>query len=400
MCYTRCGMRQNKTILFAVVLAAALLGRDCHAYTAREAAHRVDQILANPKLAAAQMSVLVEDVATGDVIYRHNPTLSLVPASNAKLELTAAALLLLGPDYRYRTAVYAAGAVGQDGDVAGPLVVAGAADPTAGTDIFKSLAKELVSRGYKFARGVWTHNAITGEKSDSPEASRNMLAQALTAENFKLASAPQVLATTNASTLIIEHLSAPLGHIILAINKHSLNSWADNLWRSLGWLVAGGQEKLPGFVHHFWAERGLPMQGVRFVDGSGLSRDDRATAEFYVSLLRHMAEQPFVWTAFVGSLPVAGVDGTLCKRMKDSDACGRVWAKTGTMHDIASLSGYCTTDSGRLLAFSFLFNNVSGHLQSARYLQDSACEVLANIDDGPPMPSLAEQVRPGTAMAR
>jgi PBP4 family serine-type D-alanyl-D-alanine carboxypeptidase len=283
--------------------------------------------------------------------------------------------------------------------VSGPLVVAGAADPTAGSDIYKSLAKELINRGYTFARGVWTHNALTAEKGDSAEASRNMLTQALTAASFKLASSPQVLATSNAAALIIEHLSMPLGRIILTINKHSLNSWADNLWRSLGCLVAGGPQKMPAFLYRFWADRGLPMQGVRFVDGSGLSRDDRATAQFYVGILRHMAQRPFEWTAFSGSLPVAGEDGTLCKRMQGGCARGRVWAKTGTMHDIASLSGYCTTNGGRLLAFSFLFNNVSGCLESARSLQDMACQELANIDDAPPT-SLTQAVPVAATRAR
>jgi D-alanyl-D-alanine carboxypeptidase/D-alanyl-D-alanine-endopeptidase (penicillin-binding protein 4) len=377
-------MRQ-KTILLAVTLAAALvLAHEGHAYTAAEAAHRVDQILAHPKLATAQMSVLVADVATGDIVYKRNAGQSLVPASNAKLCVTAAALLILGPDYCFRTAVYAAGEVAPGGSVSGPLVVAGAADPTADADIYKSIAKELVSRGYRFARGVWTHNALTAEKGDSADASRGLLSQALAAVSFKLATTPQVLATSNASALIMEHLSAPLGRVILTINKHSLNSWADNLWRSLGCLVAGGQQKMPSFLYRFWADRGLPMQGVRFVDGSGLSRDDRATAQFFVGVLRHMAQRPFEWTAFAGSLPVAGEDGTLCKRMKGGCARGRVWAKTGTMHDIATLSGYCTTNSGRLLAFSFIFNNVSGGIESARSLQDLACETLANIDDAPP----------------
>jgi D-alanyl-D-alanine carboxypeptidase/D-alanyl-D-alanine-endopeptidase (penicillin-binding protein 4) len=383
---------RHKTILIAAAVWAALLARECAAYPSSEAVRRLDQICAHPKLATAQIGMMVVDVATGEVIYRRGAMQSLVPASNEKMPVTAAALLLLGPDYCFRTAVYAAGEVAPGGVVAGPLVVAGAADPTANADIFKSLATELVKRGYSWARGLWIHNALTGERGDSADASRNLLAQALAAMNFKVAAPPQVVATSNTATLIIEHISEPLGRIIVTINKRSLNSWADNLWRSVGWLAAGSPERLPAFLRRFWAERGLPMAGVQFADGSGLSRNNRATAEFYVGVLRHMAQRPFEWTSFVGSLPVAGEDGTLCKRMKGGCARGRVWAKTGTMHDICTLSGYCTTLNGRLLAFSFIFNNVASCLDSARCLQDSACEVLANISDA--ASAAAPQARP------
>ena len=370
------------TVLAAFISSVAV--SPVLAFTSAEVAARLEQTFSHPKLANARISFLAADVPTGEIIYQRNAGLSLVPASNAKLAVTAAALLLLGPDYCFRTVVYVGGPVETNGRIAGPLLVAGSADPTADPGIFHSLAAELAKRGYRLASGLLVNRAVTASRGDSTAASRQLLLQALAKHGFGLCPGSAVFPTSTNTSMLIQHSSDPLGAIIVRVNKQSANSLADNLWRSIGWLAAGLPQRMPEFLRRFWAERGLPMAGVQFADGSGLSRNNRATAVFYVELLRYMAARQLEWPAFVGSLPVAGHDGTLADRFRRSPWRGHIWAKTGTMHDMTTLSGYISTSGGRLIAFSCLINNVAGRLNSARFLQDRACEILAALEGSAP----------------
>ena len=81
---------------------------------------------------------------------------------------------------------------------------------------------------------------------------------------------------------------------------------------------------------------------------------------------------------FYNSLAIAGVDGTLEKRMIDTEAEGRVYAKTGTLSGVSALSGYVTTLNDHLLVFSILMQNFVEKVRVARGLQDEICNILVN----------------------
>jgi D-alanyl-D-alanine carboxypeptidase/D-alanyl-D-alanine-endopeptidase (penicillin-binding protein 4) len=110
------------------------------------------------------------------------------------------------------------------------------------------------------------------------------------------------------------------------------------------------------------------------VDGSGLSRSDRAAPREVVRLLDRLRDQAD-FPALYASLPVAGRDGTLAGRMRSGPARGRCHAKTGTLTGVSALSGFCTTRSGRTLAFSVLMNNAN--VYTARSIQDRVAQALA-----------------------
>ncbi len=359
------------------------------ALTPQQLAAELDRVWADPAVAGGTVAAMVADCASGRVIYERDAYRPLVPASNEKLAVTACALLLLGPDYRFRTTVYAGGPVGDDGVIRGPLIVNGSADPTAGPDIFASVAEALAQRGIRGCAGVWVNGALTGGKGDSPEASRAKLAEALAADGFTFQAPAGLVTVASAPEPVMEHLSEPLGQIVARINKRSLNWLADNLFRSLGWLVTGNSKAMGDYLRRFWAVRRLQLGGVVFADGSGLSRRNRATAAFYVDLLRYMYFCRVEWPAFAASLPVAGRDGTLANRMRGTPAEGRVWAKTGTMHDICSLSGYLQTISGRLLCFSILMNDLRCTREAARKVADAACAVIVRLSEPVPVASSA-----------
>jgi D-alanyl-D-alanine carboxypeptidase/D-alanyl-D-alanine-endopeptidase (penicillin-binding protein 4) len=90
-------------------------------------------------------------------------------------------------------------------------------------------------------------------------------------------------------------------------------------------------------------------------DGSGMSPDDRIAPRAFTQLLVYSQRQPW-GAAWRETLPVAGVDGTLAARFKNSPLKGRLWAKTGTHIEVNTLSGYLTVASGKTLAFSILVN--------------------------------------------
>jgi D-alanyl-D-alanine carboxypeptidase/D-alanyl-D-alanine-endopeptidase (penicillin-binding protein 4) len=112
---------------------------------------------------------------------------------------------------------------------------------------------------------------------------------------------------------------------------------------------------------------------VRIVDGSGLSRLDRLTANALAALLKAAWADPAVRPSLVAALPVAGVNGTLQDRLRKPPARGNVVAKTGTTSDASALSGYVRSR----FVFTVLQN---GHPLSywwARRAQDRFAQVLA-----------------------
>jgi serine-type D-Ala-D-Ala carboxypeptidase/endopeptidase (penicillin-binding protein 4) len=163
------------------------------------------------------------------------------------------------------------------------------------------------------------------------------------------------------ATALASHQSVPLSEIAARLNKPSDNLIAEMLLKELGFAckqagtAARGSEVVEGWLK----ELGIHTGGVRVNDGSGLSRLDLVTARAVSDLLVKADAQPWK-EAFLHSLPVAGVDGTLRARMKETIAEKNVRAKTGTLMHVTALSGYVTTRKNERLVFSILINNYPG----------------------------------------
>jgi D-alanyl-D-alanine carboxypeptidase/D-alanyl-D-alanine-endopeptidase (penicillin-binding protein 4) len=160
--------------------------------------------------------------------------------------------------------------------------------------------------------------------------------------------------------VLAEYQSAPLSEDIQVINKVSQNLHAEILLRLLGrekgtaGTVEAGLEVLRGFLNN----AGISSDEYDFHDGSGLSRQNLVTPHAIVQLLEYIAGQ--TWgEEFRESLPAAGVDGSLADRMKDLDQAAHVYAKTGSLGGVKSLSGYAVTSKGEQLVFSIVSNNIS-----------------------------------------
>ncbi|MGH3313000.1 MAG: D-alanyl-D-alanine carboxypeptidase/D-alanyl-D-alanine endopeptidase [Streptomyces sp.] len=112
----------------------------------------IDRILADKRLAGASSSVVVSDAASGQVLYGHHSGTRLMPASNTKLLTSAAAMDVLGPDYRYSTDVLARG-TRHGGRLDGDLYVRGTGDPTLMAKDYDALAAKVAAAGIKKVTG-------------------------------------------------------------------------------------------------------------------------------------------------------------------------------------------------------------------------------------------------------
>ena len=157
--------------------------------------------------------------------------------------------------------------------------------------------------------------------------------------------------------------SAPLRDIVATINKPSQNLKTDLVFGHIGELDRQAdtpawrqsEELAVAALNKFLRSAGIAPGGTIFEEGSGLSRNNLTTTADTARLLQFMAGHR-ERDAFVASLPVAGVDGSLRRRMKGTAAEGKVLAKTGTLRYASSLSGYVTTAAGEKLVFSLMLN--------------------------------------------
>ncbi len=187
--------------------------------------------------------------------------------------------------------------------------------------------------------------------------------------------------TTAEVDSLVRVQSPTLGEILPALLKPSQNQMAELLLRTIGLTQTGvGRADSAARVEsdQLQAWGALP-DGFVLRDGSGLARYDYLSPETVVRVLDAMRRAP-AFATFYAALPVAGVDGTLHARMRGTAAEGNVHAKTGSLSNTRSLSGYVTTADGRMLIFSLLCNNFTTGADRVLAVQDAIAEQLASVD--------------------
>ena len=157
--------------------------------------------------------------------------------------------------------------------------------------------------------------------------------------------------------VLAAHISVQVAEDVTVINKSSQNLHAELLLRLLGKVhgTDGSFEQGTRVVRQFLVDAGVEDGDFFFYDGSGMSLDDKIAPRACTQLLAYASQQPW-GAAWRDTLPVAGVDGTLAQRFRNSALKGRLWAKTGTHDEVNALSGYLTAASGKTLVFSILVN--------------------------------------------
>jgi D-alanyl-D-alanine carboxypeptidase/D-alanyl-D-alanine-endopeptidase (penicillin-binding protein 4) len=181
---------------------------------------------------------------------------------------------------------------------------------------------------------------------------------------------------------LIAYTSPPLSEIGKVLLKVSQNLYADTLLKALGRPADGGPatvregRKAVRDVLESW---GIAPNRYLQADGSGLSRYNYLTANVLVAVLTRMYTDERHRAAFSDGLPVAGVDGTIAGRMKNTKAQGNARAKTGSIANARALSGYVTSADGEPLVFSMIVNNFNVPQSEADAIIDRAVVRLAEF---------------------
>jgi D-alanyl-D-alanine carboxypeptidase/D-alanyl-D-alanine-endopeptidase (penicillin-binding protein 4) len=366
----------------------------------------------------------VLDLTSGQVLYSHNARVGRLPASVEKLYTTSTALQQFGPAATLTTAVLGVGGFhGSTFD--GTLYLRGGGDPTFGSAAFdrtsygtgatvQQLVSNLISStGIKALNGAvvadqsifdsrrgtpatgyapstevegelsglsfdagWTSGSETALVTHPALQAGQQLVAALKSGGVKLPAHQAVRAgiTPPGSRTLAVVRSPRMSTLIALTNTPSNNFFAETLLKDIGAHYGGGGSTAAGaaVVRATIANRfGLHP---RLNDGSGLSRYDRTTPFDVVSLLRQQAGN----TPFTGSLAVAGRTGTLIDEMRGTYAQSRCKGKTGTLHDVSNLVGYCHVRDGDTLAYALLMNGIVPDY--AHPIQDRMVVAVANYD--------------------
>ena len=357
---------------------------------------RLDSLTSDTLLRRTQLGLMVYDLAADSVIYSYGGQQTLRPASTMKLLTSVTALDLLGSRYDYRTSLYYQGRMA-DGVLEGDVWLVGGMDPLFDDTDLRIMAETLHRVGIDSISGrimkdvTFKEDMLLGEgwcwDDDNPQLTPLLISRKDEfAERFKeelekcsiIVNAPISAGRLPKDALLVCSRSHPLSEVLVPMMKESDNLYAESMFFQIA--AATGQRPAKA-VHARQAVKSLlskaGVRGIpyRIADGSGLSLYNYVTPELMVRLLRYAYLKRDVMAALYPALPVAGVDGTLKKRMKGSAAEGNVHAKTGTLTGISSLAGYCRAANQHLLAFCIINQGIMKNAEG-RNFQDKVCEAL------------------------
>ena len=314
----------------------------------------------------------------GDVLGDVNGSVPRIPASNQKLISTAYALDRLGPEFRLKTRLIQRpdgsmelngqgdpdlGIAGLQRFVLAALRQGGARGDSVGG--VKLMVREEprsnwwpsdwhpADRGYAYGapitRLALTSNAVGGAVSDPYLRLQRLFQQEANRRggSVKILRGQPLIeraSSVQQDTVVLhEETSAPMHALLSLANTESHNFTAEVLMRQASglWDVRAASRA----TERWMFEQGLPIQGLRVADGSGLSRNNRVTSRTIAALLMRMDQHPFS-AYYQASMAIAGQRGTLRNLYRGSVLDGRFRGKTGTISGVRSISGYLQTADG------------------------------------------------------
>jgi len=185
---------------------------------------------------------------------------------------------------------------------------------------------------------------------------------------------------TPARHIVIAETGRQLQEILQTMMKNSNNLLAEYVFKIIGGAAGGQQEtaeKTVEKIHHQMTINHIPFGKCVINDGSGLSRANCLSASALTGILSTAFNEPKLFEPLYQSMSIAGVDGTLRKRMRGSPAEGNAHGKTGTLRNVSALAGYVTTRDGEWLCFSMLMNGFNHG--TYRAVQDKVAKRLASF---------------------
>lgn len=174
------------------------------------------------------------------------------------------------------------------------------------------------------------------------------------------------------------HTSARLVEVLGALGKYSNNFSAEQMIKALGahrWGEPGSFETGRRAVSEYIVGLGFNKNDFRIDDGSGLSYDNFLSAAILVRILEELYKTPELRTDVLCALSLGGVDGTLRRRFLNEDHMGRIMAKTGSLANVSSLSGYAFSERRGPMVFSVVTNGISRQYR-ADHVEDEFARAL------------------------
>ena len=382
----------NRTKLFLLILWGSV------SMAAQDSLRiRLDSLLRDPMFETSQVGLMVYDLTGDSALYTYNHRQLMRPASCMKLVTAITALDQLGSDYEYQTRIY------YTGDIVGTTLVGnvycvGGFDPMLTVEDVAVLASCVRRIGIDSIHGMLVADRSMKEMQDYGEGwcwdddnpmltplsigrKDNFLqvfAEEVARSGINLERARLTSSTMPANARLVGTLRRPIAEVLERMMKVSDNFYAESMLYQTAASAKKGLARASdarNISKQLFARLGLGHYPYKVADGSGLSLYNYVSAELLCALLRHAWRTPSIRQPLLQSLPIAGVDGTLEKRMRGTAAQGNVRAKTGTLTGISSLAGYCTMKDGRQLCFAIINQGVMRNA-TGKAFQDRVCKVL------------------------
>ena len=390
-----------------------------------EIALRINQILSQLP-SSTHLAVLVINPLTQDTIFSRNIRDSMIPASNTKLFTTATALSELGGDFILKTKLLTDDTNIDDGSIDGNLYIKGFGNSLFTQSDLDEFVNRLKQKGIKkitgsvvgddsyfdevYTRDDWIRDEVANVKlppisalvldrnrkavykyrgrrkrrylidiKNPPLNIAGELREELVNSGIEI-KLPAKVGKTPDSANVLTSSGIILRNLLQEINKHSDNFLAECLFKTIGAESSGEQGNAfysTQAILSFIKDNGIYSDGSSIVDGSGISRFDQITVSALAGVLEKMYFDLAHFDDFYRSLSIAGVDGTLERRMIGTKAENNFHGKTGTLNGVSSLSGYVTTAGGDDLIISMIFEFDKKGARYHREIQDEIVSLLA-----------------------
>ncbi|MGP1559749.1 MAG: D-alanyl-D-alanine carboxypeptidase/D-alanyl-D-alanine endopeptidase [Prevotella intermedia] len=359
----------------------------------------LDGILQTDIATTMQIGVMVWDLSDDKQIYGFNERTQLRPASTMKCVTAIAALHRLGNNYNYRTGIYYTGTIDDSTKVLnGDIYCVGGMDPMISNNDITAIAQAIKDLDISRINGSIYADLSFKDKDElgsgwcwddkNPRLRPLLLGKSdsfigtLLRRLREQGIEPNGIIgerTLPADATLITMRTHSIGEVMQDMMKKSDNLYAESMFYQLAAANGGkwtSSKQASKEVNALIRQVGLSPSSYRIADGSGLSLYNYVSAELEVQLLRYAYTQPNIYNTLLPTLPIAGVDGTLKKRMRNTPAEGNVRAKTGTLFGVSSLAGYLTASNGHQICFAIIVNG--GMSQGPmRNLQNKICVALS-----------------------
>lgn len=357
----------------------------------------LDALCQQPLLETTQLGLYVYDLTDNQPLYTRNITQRMRPASNQKLVTSISALHYLGGDYSFRTDLRISGTVA-NGVLQGDVYVVGGMDPMLSVANLAEMADALRKAGISRISGNlytdlsmkddlpygwgWCWDDKDGSLSalmvDAKDKFGTEWSRALTKAGIRCGRSGIKVQAVSADTRSVCCITHTIDEVLQPLLKNSQNIYAECLFYQIAAFSGqknAGRKQAAGLINELIARLGLEPDRYQIADGSGLSLYNYVTPELLVRLLNYAYSNPSIFQHLYPALPVAGVDGTLSRRMQETRAYGNVHAKTGTLYGISTLAGYLTARNGHVLSFCIMNQGISAG-REGRDFQDEVCTLL------------------------